>query len=400
MIPTRHLRVPRPAIIAICAAGVVAVSFALSAAPGDVIRIWVVGSPYTDRIPDAPSAAGLREASRQLGFDLSIEAFPTRGFAATFADAVVRSATPDVLVFDNFGVMDGITTRLGRFDGIGQDPTIRAQLIKVTGAFDELLGPARGWTYLFASSRNHAAARTLALRTSNCPSTSTVVTVQGELGRIMLSITAAYLKGDTIGVQADSDPDRLPVQLARSVLNVGALQTCGIWGNDKLTIAIVSAAYEAVDSIGNAQVLLVFRKPASRWQSSVATRDPISTREFVKDAPRLAARLARAGQSGAPPIPATLLLPSTGQFPRPPNGNGFGTFTWQSSPSGDVVGEIVEFAYYDDERLFFARAAQPAARGEISAGRLWHTQREWLWRLWSISRTGDIGFSESRTFVH
>src|SRR5229473_5749930 len=61
----------------------------------------------------------------------------------------------------------------------------------------------------------------------------------------------------------------------------------------------------------------------------------------------------------------------------------------------DVVGEIAEFAYYDDERLFLAQSAQPVARGEISAGRLWHTQREWAWRIWSISRTGDIAFSES-----
>jgi hypothetical protein len=81
-----------------------------------------------------------------------------------FADAVGRGAAPDVLVFDNFGVMDGITTGLGHFEGIGQEPTLRRQFVKVTGAFDELLGPQRGWTYLFALSANHAAARTLALR--------------------------------------------------------------------------------------------------------------------------------------------------------------------------------------------------------------------------------------------
>jgi hypothetical protein len=46
-------------------------------------------------------------------------------------------------VFDNFGVMDGITTQLGKFEGIGEEPIIRRDLIRVTGAFDALLGPEK-----------------------------------------------------------------------------------------------------------------------------------------------------------------------------------------------------------------------------------------------------------------
>jgi hypothetical protein len=68
-------------------------------------------------------------------------------------DALRRNTAPDVLGFDNMGVLEGITSALGKFEGIGQMPTIRRDLIQVTGAFDGLLGPARGWTYLFAAGK-------------------------------------------------------------------------------------------------------------------------------------------------------------------------------------------------------------------------------------------------------
>jgi hypothetical protein len=106
-----------------------------------------------------------REAGSR-GCCLSIDAFPAQAFADRFFASGRSGSAPDVLVFDNFGTMDGIVTKLGTFVGIAQDPVIRNQLIQVTGSFDELLGPARGWTFLFTSSANYAAARELALRTS------------------------------------------------------------------------------------------------------------------------------------------------------------------------------------------------------------------------------------------
>jgi hypothetical protein len=89
-----------------------------------------------------------REAAKR-GFRLTVESFPAHGFAARFSEAVATSAAPDVIVFDNFGVIDGITTPLGTFEGIGRDPTIRTKLVRVTGALDELLPPQRGWDLPF-----------------------------------------------------------------------------------------------------------------------------------------------------------------------------------------------------------------------------------------------------------
>jgi hypothetical protein len=141
-------------------------------------------------------------------------------------------------------------------------------------------------------------------------------------------VSTAYLKGDTIGVQGFSDPDRLPpTPHTRGAMNVGGVRVCGTWSSDKLMFATVNAV------------------------------DPV-----------------------------------TGQF--------FGVFEWESAASDDVVAEIGEFAYDEDARLFLVLPVQPGARQTISAGRLWTTRREWSWRIWSVSRTGELAFSEARTFVH
>ena len=65
---------------------------------------------------------GLEKEWAARGFHVALETFRASGFAARFSEAVARNAAPDVLVFDNFGIIDGITTDLGRFDGIAQDP--------------------------------------------------------------------------------------------------------------------------------------------------------------------------------------------------------------------------------------------------------------------------------------
>ena len=368
----------------------------------DAIHIWVIGSPYEDRLPAVPAAVRLREEAAARGYEVAIERFRARGFAAVFALAVARGVAPDVLVFDNFGIMDGITTPLGRFVGIGKDPTRRPQFTKVTGVFDELMGPRRGWTYLFELSANHDAAKQLALRAPACSTAGQASSLHEDLVQHATDVSTAFLKGDTIGVQGFSDPDRVPpTQRTRGATNVGGVRVCGTWSTDRLAIATVNAAYESDDALGDARLLLVFRRPADRWQLLVVTRDPISVGPFANDAPRLIARLSGdQRRTGVLPMPATLVAPATGQLPRSRPSDHFGVFEWESAASDDVVAEIAEFAYDEDARLFLVFPARPSARLTISAGQLWTTRREWSWRIWSVSRTGDLAFSEARTFVH
>ena len=107
----------------------------------------------------------------------------------------------------------------------------------------------------------------------------------------------------------------------------------------------------------------------------------------------MAAGLRSHDEPPALPAPAMLLSPADGDSPRPSNGQGFGFFTWRSSPSEDVVAEVAEFAYQDDARLFVGRPALPGSR--ISSGQLWTTGGNWNWRVWSITRSGDIVFSDA-----
>jgi hypothetical protein len=397
---TSHDRLPRPASIAASTTLALALSFVSYATPSETIRVWKIGSPHTGETPATTIPAGLTAEALARGFDLTIETFPAKGFAATFAQAVTGNAAPDVLVFDNMGVMNGITTRLGHFRGIGEDPFVRKDLIRVTGAFDELLGPARGWTYLYKFSANHDAAKRLALMTPRCSTASSGPISQGELAEIVRQVATAYLEGDTTSLQQYSDPERLPALRNRETARVEVVQHCGIWGNDKLAIASINASYVAETALGHTLALLVLRKPSSQWQLLAAARDPISNGAFVRQLPALAAALGTEAATPAVPMAATLLAPASSESPRASTGQRFGDFTWLSSQSDDVVAEIAEFSYHDDARLFLTQPRRPGSRRVISAGELWTTQSEWNWRIWSVSRTGDITFSETRSFPH
>jgi len=365
---------------------------------GTMIRIWKVGSPHTGDTPDTEMPPALAREAGSRGWRLSIEAFPAQGFADRFFAAGRRGSAPDILVFDNFGTIDGIVTKLGTFPGVGQDPFVRNQLIQVTSSLDELLGPQRGWTFLFTSSANYAAARDLALRTPRCENASSAPSLPTDLA--VPELAAAFLAGDNASILRHADPDRLTGRRpSREPVTVGGVHVCGGWANERLAFATVNASYRADTKIGHASLLLAFRKTSSQWRLLVAARDPVSNRHFVTLLPGLFKILPHDIPAGPLPTPATLRSPQNGRFPIPQNGARFGDFKWQSSTSEDVVAEIAEFSYQEDARLFLLRPRNPGASQHISSGQLWSTQGEWAWRVWSITMSGEIAFSEVRTFV-
>lgn len=363
------------------------------------IRIWKVGSPHTGDIPHTGLPPALAREAATRGWRLSIEAFPAQGVAGRFFAALREGAAPDVLVFDNFGIMEGITTDLGTFTGIGQDPVTRKRLIQVTSSFDELLGPARGWTFIVTASANHGAARTLALRPARCANASSAQGLPADLA--VSEVAAAYLAGDNATVLHHADAERL-TGLRRSLeaVKVGGIAVCDGWGNERLAFVTVNGSYQADTRIGHVSLLLAFRKTSSQWRLLVATRDPVSNRQFVTVLPALSRMLARDIPAGPVPPPATLRLPRNGRFPIPTNDARFGDFEWQPSAGQDVVAEIAEFSYHDDARLFLLQRRNPSLPRRVSAGQLWSTRGEWAWRVWSITGSGEIAFSDLRTFVH
>jgi hypothetical protein len=136
------------------------------------------------------------------------------------------------------------------------------------------------------------------------------------------------------------------------------------------------------------------------WRLLVAARDPVSNSRFVAALPALSRMLERNAPADPLPIPASLRSPRNGRFPIPMKGARFGDFEWQPSASENVVADIVEFSYHDDARLVLVPAQNSRAPRRVSAGELWTTRGEWSWRIWSISVSGEVAFSEVRTFVH
>ena len=115
-----------------------------------VITVWKVGDPYTGGTPDTAVPPSLELAAEKLGYGLRAEAFPIQGFASLFFRAFENHQPPDILVFNNHGVLEGISTPIGSFSGIGTDPAIHAALVQVTESLTALEG--RGWEYLIRTS--------------------------------------------------------------------------------------------------------------------------------------------------------------------------------------------------------------------------------------------------------
>src|SRR5262249_32413956 len=110
-------------------------------------------------------------AAQEAGLQLQIEVFPAAGFAQRFFDAVVKKTEPDILAIDNYGIIDGITSSLGNFAGIGSGQNARGLLIQVSESFKSLESKVGGWEFLISSSRNHDKARLLAMLDPVCSDT-------------------------------------------------------------------------------------------------------------------------------------------------------------------------------------------------------------------------------------
>ena len=103
---------------------VIAQDEASPTATGKVIRVWIVGDPHTNSLPPANVPAGLQLKAKSLGYTIEVKTFRPVGFAARFRQAVQEHNEPEVLTFDNYGIVSGIRTSQGLFEGLASDPEI------------------------------------------------------------------------------------------------------------------------------------------------------------------------------------------------------------------------------------------------------------------------------------
>ncbi len=179
-----------------------------------LITVWKVGDPYQGETPDTKISPDLQQSAEKMGLTIIVKAFPAVGFAQRFFDAFEKGQEPDVVAIDNYGIIRGITTRLGEFTGIASDKTIREQLVEVTESLDGLERPntygiKNGWKFLVMSSEHSKAARLLVLRSPECSQRWNLAPLTQDLQESANPIARAYLQGDRKSLASFEDPERL-----------------------------------------------------------------------------------------------------------------------------------------------------------------------------------------------
>jgi hypothetical protein len=171
------------------------------AAPGFAINVWCVGSPHTRDDLGACLYPLIEQQAQRAGYTVAVENIRAVEFVERFREAVEENKPPEILMFNNFGILTGGPAPTGQFEGLLQrDPTLARSLIMVYETLTTYK-PGGWWTMLVSSAPNYRAARNMALQALPCPVQSgssrlapseltRVSELAGQVGR-------AYLVGDS-----------------------------------------------------------------------------------------------------------------------------------------------------------------------------------------------------------
>jgi uncharacterized caspase-like protein len=367
--------------------------------PRTRITVWNVASPHPGVAePRALVPPRLEQRATALGYVIDVSVVPAKEFAARLFEAMGTDKQPDILSIDNYGHLTGITTGLGNFVGIQTNAQVRKSLVAVEEVLSDF---ARGWQFLLRGSPNQDIARALVEDLVECDDEAL------DRGRIDLpelrrvsEAAAASLVECRPFDRGIADPNRFATTCKQdsAPLRVKVIKTCRLSGNDRLAFASSVIAIDSNERIGRRSVVTVLHH-ADGWRVLSVATDPVSARRFASDVLPFAQRLAPGSSASkeTPPRPAVILTPD-GAFPSPEAGGRFGDFVWKGSESTGVIGEIAEFNYGHDVRLFLLPGASDGQERRLSAGQLWRTKTPWSWRVWSIGHDGSVAFSDTRQF--
>ena len=365
--------------------------------PGTPIAVWSVASPHPGVVdPKAVVPPGLEHRATALGYAIELSIVPAKEFAQRLFATMGTDKQPDILSMDNYGHLTGITTGLGKFMGIQENTQVRQSLVAV----EEVLSAfAKGWQFLLRGSPNHDVARALVEDLVGCDEEALdeKQAVPAELRRLS-EAAAVKLVECRLFDRDTTDPSRLPTTCRTdgAPLRVKGIRTCRIVTNDRLAFASSVVAIESSERVGRRSVVTVLHK-TDAWRVLSVTADPLSTKQFGADALTFARRLVPFAPKAALPMPARIVT-ADGTYPQPGAGQRFGDFVWEGSTSPGVIGEIAEFNYGYDVRLFLLPGTPGGKESRLSAGRLGTTKSPWVWRVWSIDRDGSVAFSDVRQF--
>ena len=373
------------------------------------IVVWKIGSPHRGDTPKGVVPPALHKSAAAMGYNLKLETFPAQGFAQIFFDAVRNNTEPDILAFDNYGIIDGIVTGLGTFAGIGSDQAIRKSLIRITETFESLQGGRGGWEFLISTSRNYRQARSLALTGLECkpelsrsPPEVDAAALE-EVKAFSLSATKAYFERDQTKLDELSagkypeDSFHLPDR--ESKIHEGRI--CGLWGNELIAFVNSVVVYENDLSLGRKNMLIVARRPPSKgWTLRVISEHPVVIRELYKQVPRLS----RGHSDDSIKAPELVSPPDHARFHQRFPRSERPDIEWTSDETSVV-------AYVVESQFNFAKSpwssgyfrVYPGSRNEktikvkaeFGVGAQPHR-----WRVWAITEGGEAQISSWRTIIY
>lgn len=331
----------------------------------NLIRVWTVGSPHTGALPRAVVPPGLRQRAEKLGYTIEVETFRASGFAAKFREALQNHNEPEILTFDNYGVIRGVQTQNGWVEGVDADRQVGSSLVLVHETLSALQQRG-GWVMLVRSAVNYQAARALSMPPAECES-QFVTTNSPAIGLALRQArekaeiaTLAYLNCDWATLSGLSDESRLVQHcfMPKSDINVEAVKGCTVSGNNKLAFVSLVTSFSAkvrepdmtnrsrqAMDLGQQSILAVLRNQKGTWRVLAITDDPMNTvaRIPLTDTNGFLKLLDPERLDEITPEPARLIT-ADGVYPTPyQKGERFGDFIWQPSQSTDVIGQVFEF---------------------------------------------------------
>lgn len=337
------------------------------------IRAWKVGSPHKGDIPDSTPPFDLQREANKMGFNLSVEGLPANGFAARFFEAIEKHEEPDILVIDNYGIIDGIST----------SSTIKNSLVFVAGSLKEFESDRGGWQLLVSTSRNHQAVKSLALRQPHCdPELKTTLeeipkTIAAELHKYTLKY---ILESDLFKVRLGSD---------------FSIAMCGFWGNKNTAFLHSIVTYDAEKKLGWSDVLVIMAKKDSSWELINLGGNVDLIKELNKGAKLVDA-------SPDPPLQNDFKIIG------PADGAKFPRFPTQASLEWEWSGDVNSIACYLIESQFesnkrwsesYFTLVSPQESVKLVAPFGFGAQPH-RWKVWAIDKRGSIVRSSWRTIIY
>jgi hypothetical protein len=365
------------------------------------LSIWKIGGPHRGGTPDPRVPLSVRSRAKELGLKFKVTTLAANQFFDQYTKGFDTGAAPDIIVIDNFGLLSGIKTDLGRFEGIYSHPGVEEA---VTFVDETLKDFGSGWQLLTKTSPDHKYALALATPEPSC--SRGITKANSNLSRTAVNAlknqveraVSAYIACDQSAYMDTASPSSLDDGCAGKPTAIRDLKICNPSGNTHLSFVPVRALVDSEERVGQRTLLVAAQRPtpSEDWSILTITGDPISTR-LIGSIPDLAKLYLGSKKRAEKAQPAVLTTPD-GVYPKSATGERFGNFQWRRSPSKNVVLEIAEFNYGSASRLFTTKNPKPGVKAKLSTGQLWTTNGPWNWRVWSVGADGQVTLSAARKF--